>query len=372
MIKNYTDMKKIQLLIFISLIFLVSSCKKQALYPAYYNLGSEFLISSQGYTSLDTQTVFKIDNISKNLTEITVKNMGGTLANDSSFTSTYSGKISIASTGAGSITVSDADLGLDGIGASADFEFDATYNGKPFSRYYTLTEEDPISIVAPTVKHVSSSDTIYYLHFNIEPVSATVTGVQVQTKVGENGTYTDVTGTFKAKDSVAIVGSDYNLADTLYVNVIGTAGTKTANTVTPIVIEPNTFTNSATVTLDTTANQAYDIVGDSAVMNSDAKADIAFAATTYTGGYYLGFMSPNNTMFVKGTANDYSNADQISIKATDFSSAVTSVKNVSVGDVYIYKTMRGTTAHYGVMKVTAVERPQGVLNDSYITFEYKY
>lgn len=366
-------MKKIQLLIFISLIFIVASCKKQVLHPAYYKLGSEFLISSPGYTNLDSHAVFNIDNISKNLSQVAIKNLGGTLSDDSSFTSSYSSTISINASGAGSITVSDADLGMDSIGASANFEFDATYNGKPFSRYYTITETDPIGIDAPSnVEHEPSSDTTYYLHFDIAPVSATVTGVQVQTKVGMNGTYKDVSGTFNAKDSLAIVGSDYNVGDTLYVNVIGTAGTKTASTATPIVIEPYSLANSGTITLDTTANQAYDLVGDSAVASTDANADIAFAAAKYTGGYNLGFTSPDNTMFVKGTASDYSNADQLTIKATDFSAAVSSVANVSVGDVYIYKTMRGTKAHYGVIKITAVEKPQGVLDDSYITFDYKY
>ncbi len=351
-------MKKIQLILFISLIFFVTSCQKKVVTPMY-NLGSEFLISSPGYTTLDNQAVFDINNVSKNLSSVSIANLGGS----------YTGTISIAADGKGSVSLNDADLGLDATGASAKFEFDATINAKPFSRFYTLTATDPISIDAPTVTRSSKTD---YLYFDIAPVAATVTGVKVQTKVGANSTYTDVAGTFAAKDSVAIVGSNYNLGDTLYVNVIGTAGTKTANTETAIAIQPNTFSNAASFKLDSTANRAYDFVGDSAVTVSDTTADIKLAVTSYTGGFDLGFSSPNSTLFVKGVASDYKVADQMAIAATDFSSAVTSIQNVSVGDVYIFKTMRGTTAHYGVMKVTAVEKPQGVLDDSYITVEYKY
>lgn len=361
-------MKKIQLLVIISLIFFTASCQKDK-GVQFYNLGSEFFISSPGYTSLDSQAVLSIKNISKNLTKVNVINLGGTLANDSAFISSYTGSIAIAGDGTGSTTLSDSDLGMDGIGASAKFEFDATYNGKPFSRFYTLTEADPISVDAPMVTR-SSKPT--YLYFDISPVSATVTGVKVQTKVGVNSTYTTVAGTFAANDSVPIVGSNYNLGDTLYVNVIGSAGAKTANTETAIAIQPNTFPNAASFKLDSTSMRAYDLVGDSAVTVSDITADIKLAVKLYTGGFDLGFSSPNNTLFVKGMASDYKVADQMAIAATDFSSAVTSVANVSVGDVYIFKTMRGTTTHYGVMEVTAVVKPQGVLDDSYITIEYKY
>ncbi len=362
-------MKKIQLFIFISLIFFVSSCTKQDLNPAFYDLGSEFLISSPGYTSLDNQVVFNIDNLSKNLNQVTIKNLGGTLADGSSFTSTYSSTIPIDNSGAGSITVSDTDLGLDGIGASANFEFDATYNGKPFSRYYTVTETNPISIDVPSVKHAPSSDTTY-LHFDIAPVSATVTGVKVQTKVGANGSYVDLSGNFNAKDSVAIVGGDYNLGDTLYVNVIGIAGTKTANTVTSIVVEPYSFTKKGSFTDST--NVAYDLVGDSLTAFPPAGADIQCAISSFIGGYNVGFTSPDNTLFVKGTSSDYADADILTIKATDFSSAVNSVSKVAVDDVYIYKTMRGATAHYGVMKIKAVNQPQNASKNAYIVIEYKY
>lgn len=364
-------MKKIQFLVLISLIFFTVSCKKEK-GDQYYDLGSEFFISSPGYTSLDSQAVLSINNISKNLTSVTVINIGGTLSNDSAFTSSFTDSIPIAGDGTGSITLSDSDLGMDGIGASANFEFDAVFDGKPFSRHYTLNETDPISVTAPDVMHVSSSDTTYYLYFNIEPIYDSVTGVKVQTKVGMNSIYNDVSGTFSAKDSIAIVGADYNLGDSLYVNIIGTTATKTANTETTIVIKPATFANISTFKLDSTANFAYDLVGDSAVSVNSAEADIKLAVTLFTGSFDLGFSSPNSTMFVKGMANDYISADQIAIKATDFSSAVTSVDSVSVGDVYIYKTMRGTEDHYGVMKVTAVEKPQGILADSYITIEYKY
>jgi len=226
-------MKRYQFYIILSLIFFVASCQKKSAIQ-FYNLGSEFFISSPGYTSLDSQAVLSINNISKNLTKVNVINLGGTLASGSAFTSSYTGSIAIASDGTGSTTLSDSDLGMDGIGASAKFEFDAVFDGKPFSRYYTLKETDPISVKYPTIMH---KDTTYYFHFKIEPVSATVSKVTVQTKVSAQGTYTDVAGTFNAADSIPVKGFDYNAGAALFVKVTGTAGSKTASTVTKIVIK---------------------------------------------------------------------------------------------------------------------------------------
>lgn len=361
-------MKKIQLLVIISLIFFMASCQKDK-GVQFYNLGSEFFISSPGYTSLDSQAVLSIKNISKNLTKVNVINLGGTLANDSTFTSSYTGSITIAGDGTGSTTLTDSDLGMDGIGASAKFEFDAVFNGKPFSKYYILNETDPISVTYPAIIH---KDTTYYFHFIIKPISATVSKVTVQTKVSAQGTYANVAGTFSAVDSIPVKGSDYNAGDSLFVKVTGTAGSKSDSTVTEIVIKPNSYSHLATFTLDSTANQAFDLVGDSIVPVGNASADIALISNSFTGGYTLGFSSPNNTLFVKGTAGDYAVTDKIEIAATDFSSAITENNNASVGEVYIFKTMRGNKPYYGVMKITKVEKPQGVLSDSYITIEYKH
>jgi len=162
------------------------------------------------------------------------------------------------------------------------------------------------------------------------------------------------------------------LGDTLFVKVTGTAGSKIASTVTDAVIKPNSYSHLATFTLDSTANQAFDLVGDSIVPVGNTSADITLISNSFTGGYTLGFSSPNNTLFVKATAGDYATADKITIDATDFSPAITENNNVSVGDVYIFKTMRGNKPYYGVMKITKVEKPQGELPDSYITIEYKH
>ncbi len=362
-------MKKIQLFLLISLSFLMASCQKDNMLQTY-DLGSEFLISASGYTSLDNQAVISINNISKNLSAIKITNLGGTLANDSAFVSSYSGSIAIANDGTGSITLSDSNLGVTTIGSSVNFQFDATFNGKPFTRYYTLTVTDPISVTVPAITH--RADTTYYFHFVIAPATATVSSVKVQTKVSANGTYVNVPGTFNAQDSIPIKGSDYNIGDTLYVNVIGTAGSKTAHTETAVVIGANSYTNVSSFTLGSKLNSAFDLVGDSAISTPNVSADLELTGSYTTSGILLGFTSPNSTLFVKGASSDYTNADKVLISATDFSSAITANNNVSVGDVYIFKTMRGSKAYYGVMKITDIEKPQGVLADSYITIEYKH
>jgi len=362
-------MKKIQFYILMSFVFvLASSCQKQK-GVEFTDLGSEFFISSSGYTSLDNTTTISIDNQQKNLSTIAVTNLGGTTANDSTITSTYTGSIALTG-GKGSIALSDADLGMDTIGSSVKLQFDANFGGKPFSRFYTLTVKDPISVDFPAVDH--RLDTTYYFHFDIAPKTATVETVKVQTKVSELGTYADVSGSFNAADSIPIKGSDYNVGDTLFVNVIGTVGTKTASTETAVVIKPNSFSHQSSFELST-ANQAYDFVGDSVVPTGNESADIERTGSYTPTGLLVGFASMQNAEFVLATDADFANADKVAIAATDFSSAVKSVDNVAGGEVYIFRTKRGTGSYfYGIMKITKVDKPQGVLADSYIDIEYKY
>jgi hypothetical protein len=369
-------MKKIRYFIILSLIFFIASCQKDNEIE-FYDLGTEFFISGS-FTSLDNEATISIDNQQKNLSEVKLTHLGGLTTdldaddNPIPFTSDYTATIPI-SNGAGDVTISDADLGMTELGWSADFQFDADYDGKHIMRFFTLTVDDPITTDAPLVSH--RADTIYHFKFFIEPVSAVVETVTVQTKVSVLGTYVNLPGTFNAVDSIPIDPADYIVGDTLFVNVIGTVGSKTAETETEIVIGPVTLNDLATFILDDTIDQAYDfIVGDFvSVSTGGESADIEMTASYTLDGLKVGFASNQHAEFVMGTSFDYENADSLAIYGTDFSAAITSNDNVAGGEVYFFRTKRGSDPYfYGIMKVIKVDKPQGILEDSYIEFEFKY
>ena len=369
-------MKKIKYFIILSLIFFIAACQEDHEIE-FYDLGTEFYISGS-YTSLDNEATLSIENQQNNLSEMKLTHLGGLTTdldeNDEPipFTSDYTATIPISS-GEGSITISDVNLGMTEIGWSADFQFDASYDGKAIKRFYTLTVDDPISVEVPAISH--RDDTTYHFKFNIAPVTAAVETVIVQTKVSVLGTYVNLAGPFNAEDSIPINPSDYNVGDTLFVNVIGTVGSKTAETETEIVIGPVTLNDLASFILDDTTDQAYDfIVGDFvSVSTGGESADIEMTAGYTLNGLKVGFVSNQNAEFVMGTDFDYNNADSLAIYGTDFSAAITSNDNAAGGEVYFFRTKRGSDPYfYGIMKIIKVDKPQGVLEDSYIEFEFKY
>jgi hypothetical protein len=232
-------MKKIKYYIIISLIFFIASCQKDNEIE-FYDLGSEFFIHGGDYTSLDDETLIWVINQPANLSAVNVTNMGNIDADGNPIipASPYTGTISIVGD-SGAINLSDVNLGMTEIGWTAKLQFSATYDGKTFLRYLTVEVADPVSISAPK-GNVIESDTVVEFGWDIAPALASVETVTVQTKVSVLGDYVDLPGPFEASDSFEINGADYNLGDTLFVNVIGTNGDKSASTETEIVVvEPD-------------------------------------------------------------------------------------------------------------------------------------
>ena len=363
-------------------MFLASSCEKNEIEK--YDLGTEFFISSSGYTSLDDQVTVSIANDQKNLSSITVTHLGGITTNVDADGNTLPfnapkanlGSISLTD-GAGSMTISDSDLGMTEIGWSADFQFDAVFDGKPIVRYKSITVDDPISVKAPSITHKDKN--LPFL-FSVDPVSATVTSTVVETKVSEAGTYAPLTiveGAEGKKDTVFLNGINYHIGDTVFVKVTASTATKTASTVTKMVVAPNSYEDEVSFKLDTTTNLAFNLVSAEFVDASTAgdTADVEFTAAYPIGGgpVMVGFVSNNNAEFVAASADDYDIADVVNIEATDFSAAVQTISDAHAGNVYIFRTRRGTGDWaYGVLKVTAVDKPQGVLEDSSISIMYKH
>ena len=366
-------MKKNIKFVLIAFVLFAFGCQKGEV-TDFYNLGSEFLLKSK-MTSLDNQAVVTVTNLSKNLTSIEVVHTGILDADGEAVvpTSTALGSISVAD-GKGTITLTEAQLGVAEIDWKANLKFNAVFDGKPFSRFLTVTVTDPITITSKDA-FAHRSDTTYYFGYDVTTATATVSSVKIEKKVSNAGVYSEIAGTWTSADSIPFKGSDYNIGDTIFVKVTAVAGTKSASTTTEIVVTPYSYQNVKTFKLTTEANKAYDFIKAKFVDTTVAgdSADIQLTSTLILGGFDLGLISNKNAQFVIATSEDYDNADIMNIEATDFSNVITSVSALAGDEVYIYRTRRGITGtySYGIIKIVSVVKLGGVLADSYIEIEYK-
>ena len=333
-----------------------------------FDLGTEFYITAEHATSLDVNVTIDIENPLQNLTEVTVYDD----ADDTNL-----GTITISG-GAGSITLTTATLGISAIDDEVDLRFDAVFNGVAFSRFASIGIDDPISLDAPDVYETADLE---YFYWDVEPERATVAdgGVTLRSKIN-SGIYTDVAGTYNASDSIDISGNDisFNVGDTVYLEVTATIGTLAETSEVSTIIMTNAYGHTMTATLDSTSFLAFDFdmmayVGtDTAGVDT---ADISISTTSIVDGYTVGFDAENKAEFILSDDATYTLGDIVAIEATNFSTPVTAVADLSVGDVYIYRTEKGTVGGpyiYGIMKVTDVVAPHNAPDDATFSFEFKY
>ena len=349
-----------------ALVFAFVACEEQDNIERY-DLGTEFLVSDGGITSLDTKVSVNILNQPKNISTVDIFN-GSDKLTDVKLTD-----------GAGTVDLKAATIGLNDIDDEVVLEFKAVAdNGNSIVRYHAFGVEDPIAITAPDLTH--NYDTTYYFKYRIDTYSANVDNVVLMGKVND-GKYEIIDGDHNVLlDSVKvpIENLGVKIGDTITVKVTANAGAKVAETETSMIVAPCSYESVDQFKLDTTANMAYDLI-EARMIESTTEfgdsADVEFtAAYPIMGGpVQVGFESKNNAEFVVGTADDYANADIIDISNTDFTRAKSKVEDAKAGDIYIYRTKRGSGDFvYGVMKVTLVNKPQGVLEDSSISFAYKH
>ena len=364
-------MKNSKYLIVLSLIFFMISCEKDHDVETY-NLGSEFLVSNNGLTSLDTDVTFSIDNYSKNLSEVVMF----------SSEDVNLGTITITD-GAGSITLQSADLGLEDADAEANYRFDAVFDGKPFSRSASLTVGNPMHLYSPYIwaenedgemeqapVTVYQNDDVQYIKYEIAPKRATVESVTVETKVGANGNYTVLPDEFGTEmDSLSVVGSDYIPNDTVYYRFTAKNGSREQVGELDFVVNTVMFPNTGSTHLDTTSTQGFDLVGNQIVPAGTDSTDLKMVHVLLTS---IGFESNNGALFVAVDESVYENNNVIEVKALfDAGSQQSGFASVEVANVYVYKTMRGEEEHYGIIRITAAYLTQNGAGD-YLEFEYLY
>jgi hypothetical protein len=364
-------MKKI-IFYLIAIVFVAfTSCEEQDNIDRY-DLGTEFLASNGGITSLDDNVTVNINNISKNLSEVSVVLMGDSEKD--------LGKISL-SDGTGAATYTNVELGLSGIGSAASLKFSSTIDGKSIIRYGSVEVESPFTLTPPD--GLEHRDTTYYFIYEVAPVSAAVTSIDVSTKVGSGGTYapaTPVNGDLK-KDSIPLKGLDYNVDDTIFIMVIAKTATKTDTANAEVIVAPDSYDKVVKFTMDdlynieTSDSLAFDLIGERAIAKSVAgdTADLVMSVKKGAGDAILDFefVSENNLELVETTKDFYNNADKKDISDTDFSSAGQRFDAVA-GKYYVYRTKRGSGDYvYGVLRVVEVNE-QVDISACTLTLEYKH
>lgn len=129
------------------------------------------------------------------------------------------------------------------------------------------------------------------------------------------------------------------------------------------------FENEGGGILDTTPDEGFDLVSNEIV-----------AASAYTSGFQMvhivmtsiGFESSNGALFVAADASVYDNMDIAQAKALfEAGPQESGFSDVEDGDVFVYKTMRGSVAHYGIIKITGAFLTGNGEGD-YLEFEYLY
>ncbi|RPH31220.1 MAG: hypothetical protein EHM93_14445 [Bacteroidales bacterium] len=376
------------------LVIFTSSCKKD--YDTdYQKLGAD-IVPAAVFTSLDD--ALKLDIKSFGTEEpIVVTHLGGSLKNGTPLAATQFtvdlGAVALDAEGLGTISIPEAKLGPNAIGNSFNLKFTIKNGGMETYRFLTVKVADPLTIgdsykiVAGAKKAatVIEDATTYNVDYTFAPKNSTVSSVTVERKVGKNATYSVVAGTFNAAGKVSFKGNDFVKYDTIYYRFTATAAHTLVREKT-IVVRVNSYTNLATVTMKPepdTLSRFYDfqervLIPDSLEVVKGDSVDIKYLRTDIMGNYNLGFDAPNNAVFIKvtGTPNQiakvFTEADKVRIPTTDFTSAVKTIDNVQVGDVFLYRTNRNTSdPTFGVFRITEVLKPDADPTKSSFTFDLK-
>lgn len=365
---------KNKILYIVPFVLLFLSCQKESSIE-FYDLGSEIYPSVNGITTLDLDVTLTVENPLQNLSTVDVEILKSYLkredSEDSILTPTVTslGQLPISGE-AGTATYTESQLGISKLGEATLLKLTASIDGKSFERTYGFKVTSPFSVTLPTLQH---RDTLVHATFSVLPVSETVTGVTIETKVNKAGTYSGITGTFKPeKDSTGFNGKDYEVGDTIYFKVSGSTANETDSYVKKWIVAPYPYKNLATFEIDSNFLY-YDLIFQKNVA-SDAgvSIDLKYTVTEVLGGYNLGFISENNAEFISVSSKKYADGDIMDAETADFSSAVKSATNLKPGDSFIFRTKRGAGAYtYGYMQVTDVSKPNAVISESKLYFEMK-
>jgi len=254
-------------------------------------------------------------------------------------------------------------------------------NGKTSGDPFTINVVDAISFDEKpgSVKFMDSTTTI--LSYETFTHSATIDDVTLFWKKNKLGTYA------KSDLVLDVEGEEFNLADidydafgagandTIYYKFVATSGTLSQEIVAKIAILPQSFGAATNATLSPEAGMNEYNLGSGEFAIEGETGEMSFTAPS---GFDLAFD------FVKVTvpaedAEDYFNDTDLMVAEAAYNAGtkLTSVDNVSKGDVFIYKVTRTITdedeveadfVFYGIIKIDNTI----VANETENSFVFKY
>lgn len=358
-------MKKIIIsIIALSFMFLIGCDDEKKDFPYNYPDGAGLETSGGVITVLDNELTFNLTVKDPECTKVKVVGVSDTIKG------VELGNINIES-GKGSIKLSSENLKIAKVGDKSVVQFITNIsNSASYDREVEI-ESAFSKVIEPEMVH---KDTIYHFGWELKPYEAKVNKITVEKKVGELAAYQKYTTEFKQIDSIPLEAKKYNLLDTIYLRVIAYANTNKTDTLEKkIVVESFADGVEATkVTLKSKVEESvYSFIKKDYVEATSDMANIQFTSDN-TGDIKIGFKALGNIEFVMSTKEIYDSVGTVALKMANFDTPLTMNDNLKGGEVYSFRIEQaGGDYVYGIMKIIKVDKPQGVLNDSYFTIEFK-
>lgn len=244
-------------------------------------------------------------------------------------------------------------------------------NGNSFHNAFTIRVEKELTM-DDEVASVIFADTLKTsISFKTRTSMDNLDFVKVFWKKNFNGTYAEDTDFTFDEDNKKVEFEDvvdmttkYALAvnDTVYFKFSTQKGALTDDVVTTIGIDAQSLENSGSGTINDSSENIFNFSDDNSI--------------SYTSPYGFSVVAPSTMKFVTTTI-DF-DSDIFDVKtAFDSGTQVTSVTNLSQGDIIVYKTDRMveiddvnvSKVFYGILKVDEISLVNGT--DESITFVYK-
>jgi len=255
-------------------------------------------------------------------------------------------------------------------------------NGKTAGDPFTINVVDAISFddKPKSVEFMNNTETI--LSYETFTHSATIDDVTLFWKKNEAGTYAesdlvlDVDGDEINLGDIDYAAFDAKVGDIIFYKFVATSGALSQEIVAEITILPQSFGAATNATLSPEAGMNEYNLGSGEFAIEGETGEMSFKAPS---GFGLAVDFVKVTVPEGMTAEEYFNDTDLMVAEAAYNAGtkVTSVDNVSDGDVYIYKVTRTITdedeveedfVFYGIIKIDNTIVVNGTAN----SFEFKY
>jgi len=376
--------KSISLCILIAVGFSSCTTDDNSLDPT--NLGGYAHLTDRKISVFDTNADLNLNIITNSgvtVTAVEIQQDGAVIANAtiSGETASFNSSTLLPASGNEFVFIDDDDVSHQ-TGSFPLFISSTLSNGKTAGDPATVSVVDAISFDENPGSVMFMDSTTTILSYETFTHSAIIDDVTLFWKKNKLGTYAE-------SDLVLDVdGEEFNLADidydafdakandTIYYKFVATSGTLSQEIVAKIAILPQSFGAATNATLSPEAGMNEFNLGSGEYAIEGETGEMSF---TDPSGFGLAVDFVKATVPTGMTAEEYFNNTDLMVAEAAYNAGtkLTSVDNVSDGDVYIYKATRTITdedevesdlVFYGIIKIDNTIVVNGTAN----SFEFKY